>query len=185
VQKTRSEVSGSTRKPFPQKKTGRARAGTLHSAPHMNGGGRAFPPKPRDWSYSLPKQVVRMGLKSALSAKLAQGKLKIIDAANIDSHKTKAFQEIAKRNNWLVTKVEKTKLTTANPQSKKQKEALGVLIVDGFTIEDPKFQLAVANTPSIRVIDGNLINVYDILKQEKLVLTKAAVQYLQDKRLKN
>jgi len=159
--KTRAEVSGSNKKPFKQKGTGRARAGTFR-APHMRGGGVAFPPKPRDWSYSLPKKVLRMGLKSVLSAKLAEGKLTILDSVQLSSHKTKGFLQTVVENGW---------------------DQGGVLIIDDEKILDKKLKIASSNIQSVRVMAGASINIYDILKKKHLVLTKACVEYLQNKRL--
>ena len=91
--KTRGEVKGTTRKPWPQKGGGRARAGDL-KAPHMRGGGVAFAPKPRNYYYALPQKIRRLGLRVALSAKYAEGRLVIVDDDDLESHKTKEFAKL-------------------------------------------------------------------------------------------
>eukprot|EP01135_Chromosphaera_perkinsii_P011100 Nk52_evm9s2340 gene=Nk52_evmTU9s2340 len=98
--KTKGEVSGTGKKPFPQKGRGAARHGSLRN-PQFVGGGRAHGPKPRDWSYSLPKKVRRLGIKVALSAKYAQGDLHIVDDVDMDSHKTRDMKEILTRHGWI------------------------------------------------------------------------------------
>lgn len=161
--KTRGDVSGTGKKPYKQKGTGHARAGTLR-APHMRGGGTAFAPKPKDWSYDLPKQVRRMALKVALSSKLAQNKLFILDDATLSSKKTKDFVKIMSTFGWSKG---------------------GVLIGSGATSSDvsPNLALASSNIHAARVLPGFGLNVYDILHQEYLCLTKSCVEYLQQKRL--
>jgi len=145
-----------------KKKTGRARQGTLR-APHMRGGGSVFPPKPRDWSYSLPKKVARMGLKCAISAKFAQGNLFIVDSVKLPFIRTKELHQFANTNGWLQG---------------------GVLIVEGEKEMDRNLQLSSSNLHFVKALSGASLNVYDILKKKYLVLSKQTVEYLQNKRLK-
>lgn len=151
--KTISQVSGTTKKPFRQKGTGRARAGSLR-ATQYRGGGIAHGPVSRDHGFSLPKKVRKLGLRSALSAKQAEGKLVVIDDAT-GATKTKDLA--------------------------KQLTALGwnsVLIIGGAAI-DEGFARAARNIPNVDVLPEQGANVYDILRRDTLVLTKAAVESLE------
>jgi large subunit ribosomal protein L4 len=149
-----SEIQGTTKKPYKQKGTGRARQGSLRS-PQFRGGARIFGPVVRSHEFSLQKKVRRLGLKTALSAKQGEGKLVVIDAASISEAKTKALR---------------TRL-----------EALGwdsVLIIDGPTV-DEDFARAARNLPKVDVLPQQGANVYDILRRDTLVLTREAVQHLE------
>jgi large subunit ribosomal protein L4 len=149
-----SEIQGTTKKPWKQKGTGRARQGSLRS-PQFRGGARIFGPVVRDHGYDLPKQVRKLGLVSALSSKQAEGKLVVLDAARLDKPKTK---ELAQRLG---------KLGLAS-----------VLLIDGPEI-DKNFARAARNIPGIDVLPQQGANVYDILRRDVLVLTKAAVEHLE------
>lgn len=149
-----SEIQGTTKKPWKQKGTGRARQGSLRS-PQFRGGARIFGPVVRDHGYDLPKQVRKLGLVSALSSKQADGKLVVLDAAKLDKPKTK---ELAQR-------LEKMGLNSA-------------LVIDGPAI-DANFTRAARNIPGIDVLPQQGANVYDILRHDVLVLTKAAVEHLE------
>ncbi len=149
-----SEIQGTTKKPWKQKGTGRARQGSLRS-PQFRGGARIFGPVVRDHGYDLPKQVRNLGLVSALSSKQAEGKLVVLDAARLDKPKTK---ELAQRLG---------KLGLAS-----------VLLIDGPEI-DKNFARAARNIPGIDVLPQQGANVYDILRRDVLVLTKAAVEHLE------
>ena len=151
-----SEVAGTTKKPWAQKGTGRARQGSLRSA-QFRKGGIIFGPVVRDHGYDLPKKVRQAALCMALSTKQAEGKLIIIDTAKLDSHKTQA----------LVAKFGKMGLTSA-------------LIIDGANL-DPNFTKAARNIPHIDVLPEQGANVYDILRRDVLVLTKNAVEQLQER----
>ena len=149
--KTRGEINGSTARPWRQKGTGRARAGD-RKAGHWRGGQTTFGPQPRDHSMELPKKVRKLALKIALSSKHADGKLVILDAASAAEPKTKAVAA--------------------------QLKAMGlssVLIVDGAEL-DRNFELAARN---IQPQQG--ANVYDILRCDTLVLTRQAVEQLQER----
>ncbi len=152
--KTRSDVSGTTRKPFRQKGTGRARQGSIRAA-QFRGGGLIFGPVVRDHGDSLPKKVRKLALKSALSSKQADGKLIILDEVKLADAKTKA----------LVEKLGKLGLSNA-------------LIVGGKEI-DGNFARAARNIAMIDVLPTQGANVYDILRRDTLVLTREAVETLE------
>ncbi len=154
--KTRGEINGSTSRPWRQKGTGRARAGD-RKAGHWRGGQTTFGPMPRDYAMDLPKKVRKLALKTALSSKQAEGKLIVLDAASASEPKTKAVAA--------------------------QLKALGLssaLIVDGTEI-DRNFQLAARNIPGVDLIPQQGANVYDILRRDTLVLTRQAVEQLQER----
>ncbi|MGH6618729.1 MAG: 50S ribosomal protein L4 [Alphaproteobacteria bacterium] len=152
--KTRSDVSGTTRKPFRQKGTGRARQGSIRAA-QFRGGGIVFGPVVRDHGHSLTKKVRKLALKSALSAKQADGKLIILDEVKLSEGKTKA----------LLDKLGKLGLSNA-------------LIVGGAEI-DGNFARAAQNITLIDVLPTQGANVYDILRRDTLVLTREAVETLE------
>lgn len=149
-----SDISGTTRKPFAQKGGGRARQGSLRS-PQFRGGARIFGPVVRSHEFDLPKKVRKLGLKAALSAKQADGKLMILDAADVAEGKTKA----------LATRLGKLGLTS-------------VLFIDGEKVNE-MFARAARNLPHVDVLPELGANVYDILRRDTLVLTKAAVERLE------
>ena len=149
-----SEIRGTTRKPYKQKGTGRARQGSLRS-PQFRGGARIFGPVVRSHEFDLQKKVRRLGLKTALSAKQREGKLVVIDAAHIDEAKTKVLR---------------TRLSALGWDS--------VLIIDGPTV-DESFARAARNLPRVDLLPQQGANVYDILHRDRLVLTRQAVQYLE------
>tara|TARA_R110002012_G_scaffold243762_1_gene418444 strand:- start:356 stop:973 length:618 start_codon:yes stop_codon:yes gene_type:complete len=151
--KTISQVSGTTKKPFKQKGTGRARAGSLR-ATQYRGGGISHGPVSRDHGFALPKKVRKLGMRSALSAKQAEGKLIVIDDATGET-KTK---ELAKKLGVLGWK--------------------SVLIIGGSAL-DEGFARAARNIPNVDVLPEQGANVYDILRRDTLVLTKAAVESLE------
>jgi large subunit ribosomal protein L4 len=149
-----SEIQGTTKKPYRQKGTGRARQGSLRS-PQFRGGARIFGPVVRSHAFGLQKKVRRLGLKTALSAKHEEGNLAILDAAKLDEGKT----------NQLHTRL----------------AALGwdsVLIIDGPVL-DENFARAARNLPRVDLLPQQGANVYDILRRDKLVLTRAAVEHLE------
>lgn len=152
--KNRAEIHGNGQKIYRQKGTGRARQGN-GKAPQFRGGGRAFGPTPRDHSHDLPKKVRRLALKQALSSKAADGKLIVLDDAVAVERKTKA---VAAQLNGL---------GLAN-----------ALIVGGAEVNQ-NFALAARNIPNIDVLPTQGANVYDILRRDTLVLTKAAVEGLE------
>jgi large subunit ribosomal protein L4 len=149
-----SDIRGTTRKPYKQKGTGRARQGSLRS-PQFRGGARIFGPVVRSHGYDLQKKVRRLGLKTALSAKQSEGKLVVIDAARIDEPKTKALRTRLQNLGWD-----------------------SVLIIDGPTV-DQGFARAARNLPRVDVLPQQGANVFDILRRETLVLTRDAVRHLE------
>jgi large subunit ribosomal protein L4 len=151
-----SQISGTTKKPWRQKGTGRARAGSLRS-PQFRGGATIFGPVPRDHGYSLPKKVRQLALKTALSTKVASGALLIVEDLNAGIKKT---QDLAK------------KLRTLGLRS--------ALIIDGAEV-NKDFARTAANFPGVDVLPQQGINVYDILRHEHLVLTKAAIENLESR----
>ena len=151
--KGRSEVSATGTKPFRQKGTGRARQGT-RVAPQMRGGGIVFGPHVRDHSHDMPKKVRKLALKTALSAKQAEGKLVILDEATLKAPKTADLVKKLAALGWGKT-----------------------LIIDGETIDD-NFARAARNIVGIDVLPSVGANVYDILRRDTLVLTKGAVDKL-------
>ena len=152
--KERSEVSGTTAKPFRQKGTGRARQGS-RKAPQMRGGGTVFGPRPRSYEQKLNKKVRRMAMRTALSAKQADGKLIIVKEVATDSPKTKELSAKLSKLGWE-----------------------NALIVAGPEV-DANFARAVANLPNIDVLPTQGANVYDILRRDHLVLTTDAVAALE------
>lgn len=153
--KTRGEVRGGGRKPWRQKGTGRARAGSTRS-PIWKGGGTTFGPKPRDYSYSLPKKAKKTALKSVLSMKLAEKQLLIVDALKLKEPKTKEF----------VALIKNLKLDSA-------------LIIDQH--DNKNLFLAARNVPKTKVIDVSQVTVYDVLNHNWLVLTKKAFDSLTER----
>ena len=151
-----SEIRGSTAKPHRQKGTGRARAGTRR-APQMRGGAIIFGPVVRSHEHGLPKKVRRLALKTVLSGKQAEGKLAILDEARLPEAKTAALA---------------VKLAALGWQS--------ALIIDGPEL-DANFSRAAANIPQIDVLPDRGINVYDIMRRDTLVLTRGAVECLQER----
>jgi large subunit ribosomal protein L4 len=149
-----SEISGTTKKPYRQKGTGRARQGSTRS-PQFRGGARIFGPVVRSHAFDLPKKVRKLALRHALSSKAQAGQLVVLEAARVESHKTK---ELAARLAGL---------------------GLGsVLFIDGSQ-PDELFQRAARNLPTVDVLPEQGANVYDILRREILVLTRDAVSQLE------
>jgi large subunit ribosomal protein L4 len=148
-----SDISGTTKKPYKQKGTGRARQGSLRS-PQFRGGAVIFGPVVRSHEFSLQKKVRRLGLKTALSAKQAEGKLIVVEEARLDDAKTKALRTRFDALGWG-----------------------SVLIIDGAVNES--FARAERNLPKVDVLPEQGANVYDILRRDTLVLTRAAVQQLE------
>ncbi|MBP2302289.1 50S ribosomal protein L4 [Azospirillum picis] len=149
-----SEISGTTKKPYSQKGTGRARQGSIRS-PQFRGGATIFGPVVRSHAHDLTKKVRKLALKTALSAKAAEGKLVVLEAAAAETHKTK---ELAAR------------LATLGLSS--------ALIIDGANLDD-NFAKASRNIPLIDVLPEQGANVYDILRRDTLVLTRNAVEQLE------
>ena len=152
--KTRSEVSGGGRKPWRQKGTGHAGQGSTR-APQWTGGGIVFAPKPRDYSFKMNKKEKRIALLSALSSKVAESKIVVLDEFKLDEIKTKKFVEVM--NNLKVENA--------------------LVVLEG---ENKNVVLSGRNIPSVKVTATNEINTYDVLKYTTLVVTKAAVEKLEE-----
>ena len=152
--KTRSEVSGGGRKPWRQKGTGHARQGSTR-APQWTGGGVVFAPVPRDYSFKMNKKEKRAALKSALTAKVEENKFIVVDEIKFDEIKTKNFANILK--NLDVSK------------------AL-VVLEDGNT----NAEISARNIADVKTAKTNTINVYDILKYNTVIATKAAVANIEE-----
>ena len=153
--KTRSEVSGGGRKPWRQKGTGHARQGSIR-APQWTHGGVALGPKPRDYSYTLNKKVRRLAMKSALSSKVQNENLIVIDALNMDGFKTKTIVNMLKALNVDG----KALIVTAEADQKVVKSA--------------------ANIPGVKTAAVNTLNVYDILNHDKFIVVKNAVGKIEE-----
>ena len=152
--KTRSEVRGGGRKPWRQKGTGHARQGSTR-APQWTGGGMVFAPVPRDYSFKLNRKEKRAALKSALTSRVQENKLVVLDELKFDEIKTKKFAEVLKNLNL--------------------DKALVVL-----NENDQNVVMSAKNIPTVKTAQVNTINVYDVLKYNTVVLTKAAVESLEE-----
>ncbi len=154
--KNRSEISATTKKMYKQKGTGSARHST-RKAPQFRGGGRAFGPTPRDHAFDLPKKVRALALKHALSAKQASENIVVVDDLAVKEAKTSALRG------------QLAKLGLEN-----------ALFIGGAEL-DENFSMAARNVPHVDVLPVQGINVYDILRREKLVLSKSAVEALEER----
>ena len=152
--KTRSEVSGGGKKPWRQKGTGRARQGSTRS-PQWRHGGVVFAPKPRDYTIRVNKKVKRLAMKSALSSKVEGNELIVFDALNIEAPKTKEMVKVLK-----AVDVNKALIVLAD--------------------KDDAVERASANIEGVKTTLVGTLNVYEILKYEKLILTKASVEKIEE-----
>ena len=152
--KTRSEVSGGGRKPWRQKGTGHARQGSTRSA-QWTGGGVVFAPKPRDYSIKMNKKEKQLAMKSALTSKVQDAKLVVVDEFKLDEIKTSKFAEILSN-----LKAPKALVVTKD--------------------KDEKVILSARNIPTVKTTMTNSINVYDVLKYDTLVMTKDAVAAIEE-----
>ncbi|WDV45422.1 50S ribosomal protein L4 [Clostridiaceae bacterium M8S5] len=153
--KTRAEVRGGGRKPWRQKGTGRARAGSIRQ-PNWVGGGVVFAPKPRDYSYSIPKKVKRLAMKSALSSKVLDNEIVVLEELKMEQPKTKDMVNILK--NFDV-----------------KKKAL--IVMDE---KDENVIKSVNNIPGVESTLVNTLNVYDILKYDMFIITKDAAKKVEE-----
>lgn len=152
--KTRAQVRGGGRKPWRQKGTGHARQGSIRS-PQWRGGGVVFAPKPRDFSFKINKKIKRLALKSALSVKVNEQKLIVLDKLELAEIKTKQMQQI---------------LMNINSSN-------ALIVIDN---NDKNIILSARNLPAIKTTSVNSINVYDILKYDKFITTQNAVKKIQE-----
>lgn len=153
--KTRAEVRGGGRKPWRQKGTGRARQGSIRS-PQWKGGGVVFAPKPRDYSYKLPKKIKRLALKSILTSKVHENEIIVVDDIKFDEPKTKEMVKFLKAINA-------------------DKRAL--VVIDGNDLNTIK---SASNIPYTATANVNAVTTYDIIKYNSLVITKAAIEKLEE-----
>jgi large subunit ribosomal protein L4 len=151
--KTRSEVSGGGKKPYKQKGTGNARQGCIR-APHYVGGGAAFGPTPRDYTFKLNRKVKKAALRSALSARFQAEKLTVLDALELENISTKGFVEIL--NRFDLDKV--------------------LVVVSG---PNRNLELSARNLPNVKVLRAEGVNVYDVMKYPNLIVTEGAVSQLE------
>jgi len=153
--KTRSDVSGGGRKPWRQKGTGRARAGTIR-APQWKGGGVVFGPHPRSYGFKVPNKVVKLAMRSVLSAKTAEGVLHVIDGFDLDA-----------------------------PSTKRAAEVLANLGIDGrvtvvVSNDDMNAVLSLRNLPKVRVITASEANTYDLVDNTAVLFTQPALNWLEE-----
>ncbi|MBT2658708.1 50S ribosomal protein L4 [Bacillus sp. ISL-18] len=153
--KVRSEVAGGGRKPWRQKGTGRARQGSIRS-PQWRGGGTVFGPTPRSYSYKLPKKVRRLAIKSALSSKVLDENILVLESLAFDAPKTKEFKSVL--GGLSVEK--KALIVTADL--------------------DENVALSARNIPGVTVVTADGINVLDVVNHDKLIMTKAAVEKVEE-----
>lgn len=153
--KNRSEVSGGGRKPWKQKGTGRARQGSIRS-PQWVGGGTVFGPTPRSYAYKLPKKVRRLAIKSALSSKASAKQIIVLDSLILHAPKTKEFAAVL--NNLKV-------------------DCKALVVLPEY---NDNVALSARNIPSVKLVAADGVNVYDVLCYEKLILTKDAVQKVEE-----
>jgi large subunit ribosomal protein L4 len=153
--KVRSEVAGGGRKPWKQKGTGRARQGSIRS-PQWRGGGTVFGPTPRSYSYKLPKKVRRLAIKSALSSKVLDENILVLESLAFNAPKTKDFKDVLK----ALSVESKALIVTADL--------------------DENVALSARNLPGVTVVTADGINVLDVLNHGKLIMTKAAVEKVEE-----
>lgn len=152
--KTRSEVRGGGRKPWKQKGTGRARQGSIR-APQWIKGGIALGPKPRSYKYTLNKKVRRLALKSALSSKVQENQIIVLDELKLDEIKTKNMAKVLEN-----LKAEKALIVILN--------------------KDVNVQASARNIPNVKTASVNTMNTYDLLKYDTLIVTKEAVEKIEE-----
>lgn len=153
--KIRSEVAGGGRKPWRQKGTGRARQGSIRS-PQWRGGGTVFGPVPRSYSYKLPKKVRRLAIKSALSSKVQSENIFVLESLAFEAPKTKEFKNVL---NGLAVNTK------------------ALIVTAGL---EENVALSARNIPGVTVVTADGINVIDVLNHDKLIMTKAAVEKVEE-----
>ena len=153
--KNRSEVAGGGRKPWRQKGTGRARQGSIRS-PQWRGGGTVFGPQPRSYSYKLPKKVRRLALKSALASKVVEENILVIDSLAFEAPKTK--EAVAFLKGLSV-------------------DTKALIVTD---VVNDNVVLSARNIPGVTVVDANGLNVLDLVSHNKLIITKSAVEKVEE-----
>jgi large subunit ribosomal protein L4 len=159
--KTRADVSGSGKKPWRQKGTGRARVGEIRN-PLWRKGGTVFGPQPRSYEYQLPKKVERGALRAALTQKLRDGEVTVVDTLSVAEIKTKAAAEMLRR-------------LGVNDDAKRSSK---VLLVD--VKPEDKLSLSVRNIEGVRIVASNRVSARDVVNSRRLVMTRAAIEKLQE-----
>ena len=162
--KNRALVSGSGKKPWRQKGTGRARVGEIRN-PLWRKGGTVFGPQPRSYEYQLPKKVEKGALRAALTQKLRDGEVTVVDALSVGEIKTKAAAEMLKR-------------LGVEGRASGAKQASKVLLVD--VKPEDKLALSVRNIDGVRILASNRVSARDVVNARRVVLTQAAIQKLQE-----
>jgi large subunit ribosomal protein L4 len=153
--KNRSEVAGGGRKPWKQKGTGRARQGSIRS-PQWRGGGTVFGPTPRSYAFKLPKKVRRLAIKSALSAKVLEDNVLVLESLAFEAPKTKEFAAVLKGLSI---------------------ESKALIVTGGL---DEKVALSARNIPGVTVVEADGLNVLDVVSHNKLIMTKSAVEKVEE-----
>ena len=153
--KNRTEVAGGGKKPWRQKGTGRARQGSIR-APQWRGGGVVFGPTPRKYGFKLNRKVRRLALRSALSQKVIDSELTVLDTISFDAPKTKSMVAVLKAF---------------------EADRKALIVVEG---ENTNVELSARNIPGVKVVDSKGINVYDILNCNKMFVTEAAVKAIEE-----
>ena len=181
---TRSEVSGGGRKPWRQKGTGRARQGSTRS-PQWTHGGIALGPKPRDYRLAMNKKVKRIALFSALSAKVAAGELIVVDEIKLETFKTKAMVEMLNALGCKKEVVKNYKTTTVvDGEVVRERKQRTATVAESALIVLPEVDKLVikscANIEKTATTLYSTINVYEVLKAEKVIMTKAAIEKLEE-----
>jgi large subunit ribosomal protein L4 len=154
--KNRTELAGGGRKPWRQKHTGRARHGSIRS-PLWRGGGTVFGPKPRSYDYSFPRKARRNALRSALSQKMREGRILVIESTALDSHKTRELRRVVEQGLALEGKV--------------------LIVYDG---DNRNLHLAARNNPSVTAVRAPGVSIVDVLRHDTVVLSAAAAEQIKE-----
>ena len=181
---TRTEVSGGGRKPWRQKGTGRARQGSTRS-PQWTHGGVALGPKPRDYRLGMNKKTKRVALFSALSAKVAAGELIIVDEIKMEAYKTAEMVKMFKALGCEKTVTKNYKVTTvADGEVVRERKTREATVAQSALVVLPavdKFVIGSCNNiPNVETTLYSTINVYEVLKAEKVIMTRAAIEKLEE-----
>ena len=181
---TRTEVSGGGRKPWRQKGTGRARQGSTR-APQWTHGGVALGPKPRDYRLAMNKKTKRVALFSALSAKVAAGELIVVDDIKLEAYKTAEIVKMLKALGCQkeVTKNYKVTTVTDGEVVRERKTRTAVVAQSALVVMPAVDQFVIkscANIPGVATTLASTINVYEVLKAEKVIMTRAAIEKLEE-----
>jgi len=172
--KTRGEVSGGGRKPWKQKGTGRARVGSIRS-PLWRHGGVVFGPHPRDFSFSIPRKLKKLALKSALNEKIKEDNFIVLDALKIEKPKTKEAYVIISR---LKMNASKNKTQKAKKQASSKKESTTLLLLDKI---DHNVKLALRNIDFLNIKQVKDTNTYEVMAHKEIIVTKSGLDELTER----